>query len=86
MIRYLRSYEGEIFISKRLRRSPRPPAGMPVTAWGLYHAHHTRFGTSPRRSRILIDEASVKERLEGLLSHGLKLNFHRYIGERKETF
>ena len=28
MIRYLRSYEGEIFISKRLRRSPRcPPAG-----------------------------------------------------------
>ena len=36
---------------------------------------------STRRSRVLIDGASVKEGQKGLLSHGLKLNFHRHIGQ-----
>ena len=30
---------------------------------------------------MLIDGASVKDGLKGLLNHGLKLNFHRYIGQ-----
>ena len=34
-------------------------------------------------SRVLIDELRWKKDKEGLLIHDLKLNFHRYIGERK---
>ena len=41
----------------------------------LFEVRGGWFGTSPRRTRILIDGASVKEGLRRILSHGLKLNF-----------
>jgi len=41
------------------------------------------FATSPRRSRVLIAGASVKEGLnkKGFSPMVLKLHFHRYIGQ-----
>jgi len=39
------------------------------------------FGTSPRRSRVLIDGASVEEGLRRATNPWFEAEFHRYIGQ-----